>query len=309
MKTKGFEFTLGYNDYEGDFKWSALLNMGTSKNETLDLGENEFIDGAGFENENISRTAVGHPAFQFYGWQFDGIFQTQEEVNNYAGGTQASNLNAEPGDFRIVDANGDGVINADDRTFIGNPFPKLTYGLNLTATYKGFDFDLFFNGLAGVDVYNTNIYDLEGMPRLFNSGVGVLNRWTGPGTSNIVPRAGGAPSNTQVSSRFVENGSFARLRNISIGYDLTSTINMLNGKVSKFRVYISAQNLFTITDYSGLDPEVGQYTGAQAGTPPTALGGVATNANGQPNVNFQTGIDLGNYPVPKSFVGGVQIQF
>ncbi len=307
MENKGFEFNLGYNDFEGEFQWSGSLNLGTNKNEVLNLGENDAIQGGNFESENISWTTVGNPLFQFYGWQFDGIFQNQEEVNNYMGGSQASNLNAEPGDFRIVDANNDGVINAEDRTFIGNPFPKFSYGLNLTATYKGFDFDLFFNGISGVDVYNTNIYDLEAMPRLFNSGVGVLNRWTGPGTSNTVPRAGGAATNAQASSRYVENGSYTRLRNVSIGYDLASSI--LNGKISKFRIYVSAQNLFTITDYSGLDPEVGQYDGVAAGVGPSAPGTVATNANGQPLVNFQTGIDLGNYPMPKSFIGGVQIQF
>jgi TonB-linked SusC/RagA family outer membrane protein len=306
METKGFEFTFGYNDYEGEFQWSALLNLGTNKNKTLDLGTNEAINGGSFENENISRTEVGEPAFQFYGWQFDGIFQNQSEVDDHAGGTQASNLNAAPGDFRIVDTNGDNVINADDRTFIGNPFPKLSYGLNLSASYKGFDFEMFFNGLSGVDVYNTNIYDLEGMPRLFNAGTSVLDRWTAQGTSNTVPRAGGAATNIQVSSRFVESGAFTRLRNISLGYDLA---HLFGGSLNKFRVYISAQNLLTITEYSGLDPEIGQYNGTEAGNAPSAIGSVPSNANGQPNVNFETGIDRGNYPMPKSFVGGIQIQF
>lgn len=307
VETKGFEFNLGYNHYGQEFTWSASVNLGTSKNEVLDLGENESINGAEFETENISRTVVGESAFQFYGWEFDGIFQTQEEVESHAGGSQGTNLNAAPGDFRIVDQNEDGVINDDDRTFIGNPFPELTYGLNLSAGFAGFDFSLFINGVAGNDVYNTNLYDLEGMPRLFNAGTAVLDRWTGPGTSNTVPRAGGAATNTQVSSRFVEDGSFTRLRNITLGYDLARSV--LKNKIPRCRVYISATNLITFTDYSGLDPEVGAYTRSQLNVAPTPIGGTATNNNGQPTGNFENGIDRGNYPVPKSFIGGIEITF
>lgn len=308
IKTQGVELSLGYNSpSDKAFQWSLNLNLGTNKNEVLDLGTNESIVGGGFENENISYSEVGNSAYQFYGWQFDGIFQNQAEVEAHAGGSQAANLNAAPGDFRIVDVNGDGEINADDRTIIGNPFPDFTYGLNLGANYKGFDIGLFFNGVAGNDVYNTNIYDLEGMPRLFNAGVSVLDRWTGAGTSNTIPRAGGAATNTQVSSRFVEDGSFTRLRNVSIGYDLTDKV--FNGKVSKFRVYVSGQNLLTFTNYSGLDPEIGAYVATGAGEIPGTIGGVATNANGQPTGNFELGIDRGNYPVAKSFIFGFDVTF
>ncbi|MFY0627233.1 MAG: TonB-dependent receptor [Reichenbachiella sp.] len=307
METKGFEMNIGYNDFSGDFKWSVNLNFGTSQNEVLDLGANDAINGAVFENESISRTSVGHPAFQFYGWQFDGIFQTQAEVDGHAGGSQAANYSAAPGDFRIVDVNGDGAITADDRTFIGNPFPDFTYGLNLSAEYKGLDFSLFFSGISGNDIYNTNMYDLEGMPRIFNSGTAVLDRWTATNASNTVPRAAGAGANTSVSSRFVEDGSFSRLRNVTLGYDLASSV--LKGKITKFRIYVSAQNLLTFTDYSGLDPEVGAYTVSQPNATPGAIGGVPTNGNGQPTGNFENGIDRGNYPVPKSFIGGIEILF
>ncbi len=307
IDTKGFELTLGYNDYSGDFKWSAVLNLGTTSNEVKGLGTNERLQGANFENENLSHLVVGQSAFQFWGWQFDGIFQNQAEVDAHAGGSQAANLGAAPGDFRIVDTNGDGEINADDRTFIGNPFPTLSYGLNLSAEYKGFDFGLFLNGVSGNDVYNTNIYDLEGMPRLFNSGTAVLNRWTGEGTSNSVPRAGGAATNLQASTRYIEDGSFTRLRNLTLGYDLASSV--LNGKVQKFRVYITAQNLVTISSYSGLDPEIGAPTAFDGNTTPGGIGAVRTNANGTPVGNFEQGVDRGNYPVPKAFIGGVQITF
>jgi len=145
-------------------------------------------------------------------------------------------------------------------------------------------------GISGNDIYNTNLYDLEGMPRLFNSGIQVLDRWTGPGTSNTIPRALGAGENVTVSTRFVEKGSFARLRNISLGY--TIPINAFNGAISKLRVYISGQNVFTITNYSGLDPEIGTH--------------LTTNNVQQ---NYQLGIDRGNFPLPKSFTAGLQLVF
>ncbi|MGL1885566.1 MAG: TonB-dependent receptor [Reichenbachiella sp.] len=303
METKGVELVLGYEDREGDFQWGASFLFGTSKNEVLSLGENDFISGATFENQDITRLEVGQAAYQFYGWKMDGIFQNQGEIDAHA--TQP---NAEPGDFRITDTDGDGTITDSDRTIIGNPFPDFTYGLNLSANYKGFDFSLFFNGVSGNDVYNTNIYDLEGMPRLFNSGSSVLDRWTGDGTSNSIPRAGGAGTNLQTSSRFVEDGSFSRLRNVTLGYDLTR-VSMIGDVFSQCRLYVSGQNLLTFTKYSGLDPEVGAYTNRNVNNPPGAIGSVPINANGQPTGNFETGVDRGNYPMPKSFIVGVDIKF
>ena len=184
----------------------------------------------------------------------------------------------------------DGIIDANDRTIIGNPYPKLTYGLSANFDFKGFDLGFFLIGVSGNDVYNTNIYDLQGMTRLFNSGAEVLDRWTGPGTSNTIPRALGAGENVQVSTRFVEDGSYMRLRNISLGYTIPTTA--FKGAVSRLRVYISGQNLFTISNYSGLDPEIGTH--------------LTTDSNQQ---NFQLGIDRGNFPLPKSFTAGVQLTF
>jgi len=296
VETTGFELQAGYNDFEGEFQWSAALNFSTAKSEVKDLGGLGSISIGQFEGESITRLQEGEPLFYFYGWQFDGIFQNDTEIANHAGGTQ----DALPGDFRIVDTNGDNVINAEDRTKIGNPFPKFTLGLNLTASYKGFDLSAFIQGVYGNDVYNTNIYDLEGMPRLFNAGVGVMNRWTGPGTSNTVPRALGSPTNTQVSSRFVEDGSYTRLKNITLGYTLPA--DLLGKVASSVRVYVSATNIITITDYSGLDPEIG----ARLIDGATGQGFTST---GYPVNNFQNGIDYGNYPIPKSFIAGIQIKF
>ncbi|MFY0654584.1 MAG: TonB-dependent receptor, partial [Cyclobacteriaceae bacterium] len=296
VETKGVEMVLGYNDREGELQWSANLNLGSSTNEVISLGDVAALQGGGFENQNITRAVVGEPLFHFYGHVMDGIFQTDADVSSHA-----TQQNAQAGDIRFKDIAGapdengnptapDGVIDANDRTVIGNPYPKLNYGLSANAEYKNFDLSFFITGVAGNDIYNTNKYDLEGMPRLFNSGVAVLNRWTGPNTSNTVPRALGAGENVGVSTRFVESGAYTRLRNISIGYNIPSTV--LGDKISKLRIYVSGQNLITLTGYSGLDPEIGTHT--------------TTNSTQQ---NFQLGIDRGNFPQPKSFVAGVQLSF
>ncbi|MDN3594444.1 SusC/RagA family TonB-linked outer membrane protein [Zunongwangia endophytica] len=290
VKTSGVEANLGYSDYEGDFTWSANLNFGTTKNEVISLGGVPSIPGANFEGEFVSRISVGDPLFYFYGYKTDGIYQTQAEIDEVL----TANPNQEsiqPGDIRYVDLNNDGQINSDDKTKIGNPYPDFTYGFNFNANYKNFDLNLFLNGSIGNDVFNTNIYDLEGMTRPFNASTRVLERWTGPGTSNSIPRALGATQNTNASDRFVEDGSYTRLRNLVLGYSIPS--EFFNDTFSKFRVYLSGQNLLTLTNYSGLDPEIGR---------------VSLN-NGAGRDNFELGIDRGNYPQPKSVQIGLQVAF
>ncbi|HEA31538.1 MAG TPA: TonB-dependent receptor [Leeuwenhoekiella sp.] len=287
VETKGFEMNLAYNDYEGDFTWSASLNMGTSKNEVLSLGTVAEINGGSFENENLSRITVGEPLYYFYGLRTDGIYQNQADVDAVLTANPDQTI-VQPGDIRFIDTNGDGTINADDRTKIGNPYPDFTYGFNANANYKNFDLNVFISGIAGNDVYNTNIYDLEGMLRLFNSGTAVLNRWTGPGTSNDVPRAVNSGQNLTASDRFIEDGSFTRLKNITLGYTIPS--KFFDEYLSKCRIYVSGQNLVTLTGYSGLDPEIGNST-------------VITNTA------YEYGIDRGTYPQPKSFLFGLQLSF
>ena len=288
VETNGFELSLGYNDYEGDFTWSANVNLGISSNEVKSLGATESLEGALFEGNNITRVSVGESLFYFYGLESDGIYQTQAEVDAVFT-ADPSQTTVQPGDIRYIDHNGDGTITSDDRVKIGNPYPDVTYGVNLSAGYKNWDLNAFITGVAGGDLYNTNIYDLEGMPRLFNAGTGVLDRWTAAGTSNSVPRAGGAPQNLSISDRFVEDGSYTRLKNITLGYTLNS--ESISDYISKLRIYISGQNLITITDYSGLDPEVGNPL---------------TTQNGD---SFELGVDRGNYPQPKSVLLGVNVTF
>jgi len=300
MTTKGFEMQLGYNDFEGDFQWSANLNLGTFKNEVKSLGGSTYISGFSFEGEDLNRCQVGQPAFYFYGWKFDGIFQTDAEAASYMGGTEKALNSATAGDFRIKDTNGDGKITAADRTNIGNPFPKMTVGLDLNASYKGFDLNLFISGVYGNKLYNTNLFDLVGMDRLFNADVRVLDRWSPTNPSNTIPRAGTVASNVQASDRFVEDGAYTKLKNITLGYTLPKTL--LGNKFTKLRIYVSAQNMICITKYSGLDPEVGRYT--SSGTSLGFIGAPQTTSQ-----NYANGIDVGNYPIPKSIIGGIQVTF
>jgi TonB-linked SusC/RagA family outer membrane protein len=301
METKGFELQLGYNDFEGAFQWSAGLNLGTFKNEVKSLGGNPYISGFAFEGEDLNRNSIGQPAFYFYGFKFDGIFQSDQEVLDYMSGSQrAMTASTSAGDFRIKDTNGDNLITGADRTNIGNPFPKMTLGLDLNASFKGFDLNLFISGVYGNKIYNTNIYDLEGMPRLFNASPKVLNRWTSVNPSTTMPRAGVVGNNLSASDRFVEDGAYTKLKNISLGYTIPS--NVLKNKLTKVRIYVSAQNLICITKYSGLDPEVGSYTAAGTTLPQIGVPVSTTQ-------NYANGIDVGNYPIPKSVIAGFQITF
>ncbi len=300
--TKGFELNIGYNHNKGgDFSWSANLNLGTSKNKAIDLGGLPFIESSDFEGENLSRITEGESLFYFYGYQTDGIYQSQAEVDavfTEPGSNLDGNGNqvAFAGDIRFVDQNNDGNIDSDDNVKIGNPFPELTYGLNLAANYKNFDATLFFSGVSGNDIYNTTIYDLEGMTRLFNAGTAVLNRWTPSNTNASVPRFAPHSENVNRSDRFIEDGSYAKLRNLTIGYSLpqSALTSIANGAFSKFRVYATGQNLFTITNYSGYDPEIG---------------GSSTVTSGQQSAAAGVGIDRGVYPQPRSFIVGVQLAF
>ena len=292
VKVSGFELTLGYNDRKGDFTWSATANLGTSKNEVTGLAPTvtSVLGGpsgrAGLES--FSRLEVGQPLFYFWGYETNGIYQNQAEVDAVLAPGQTTFA---PGDIRFVDRNGDKVINSEDKTNIGNPYPDFTYGLNLTAAYKKFDFTAFITGVSGNDVFNSNKFDLEAMPRLFNASTAVLDRSivvngvvTNPSAS--LPRAQGATQNYgNASQRYVEDGSFTRLKNVTIGY--TFSEESFAKYFSRLRFYISGQNLITITDYTGLDPEIAR---------------VDTNAN-------SAGIDIGRYPQPKSVIFGLEVTF
>lgn len=291
MQNKGFELTAGYHKTSGDFKYDITGVFGLSRNKVLSLtgtangaitagGDADFGGGG-----PITNTSVGQPIQYFYGYQVEGIFQNAADVSGHATQTGAA-----PGDLKFKDVNHDGVIDANDRVNLGSYLPKFTYSLNYTASYKNFDLALFFQGVNGNKIFNAEKIIAEGMSRLFNSDVNVLKAWTPTNTNTNIPRAisGDPNSNVRPSSRWVESGSYLRLKNLQLGYNLptswlkTSTNNL----VSKVRIYVSSTNLFTITKYTGLDPEVGSKNGT-----------------------LTNGIDYGQYPTPRVFQAGLQATF
>ncbi|WP_299797581.1 TonB-dependent receptor [uncultured Maribacter sp.] len=298
MTTKGFEFNLGISEAERKFKWSANINLSTTENEITNLAPNveQIFNGDKpnvLANGSISRIAVGESLWHFYGYETDGIFQNDAEV-----ASAATQNGAAPGDIRFKDNNGDGEINSDDRVVIGNPFPDVSYGVSLDGSYENFDMAVLFTGVAGNEIFNATRYYLDGASQLTNASTAVLDRWTTTNPSNTQPRAvlNDPNQNSRVSDRYVEDGSYLRLRNVSVGYSLPRATleRMIDGTFSKLRIYMSAQNLITITDYSGFDPEVG---------PSLNIG--STSGDG----NSELGIDRGQYPQSKSFVVGLQMSF
>ena len=292
MENHGFEAQLGYNDREGEFKWFASANLSFNTNKITRLADGVTNIEAGgdgdFGSYNITNTAVGYPIQSFYGWQTEGIFQSADEVAKHAKQTAAT----APGDIKFKDTNGDGVIDLADRQFLGSFIPKATYALNLGANYKNFDLSIFFYGVSGNKIYNDTRVITEGMIRFFNAGTQVLKAWTPTNTNTNIPRAisGDPNQNSRTSNRFLEDGSYLRLKNLMIGYTIptTSLQKYSKGVVKNFRVYFSAQNLLTLTGYTGYDPEVGNRT---------------------PNSSLTNGIDFAVYPQPKAFQFGIQAGF
>ena len=292
-RNRGFDLSITSNNFvssDNGFTWSTTLNLSAYRNKITDLGVGRPFNGQGIRGgANITRYDVGVPFGSFYGYVADGIIQTTDELaalntNSPTGFYQTSGT--APGDIRFRDLNGDGVINDRDRTFIGNPNPDFTYGLNNTFAYKGFDLNVFLQGSQGNDVYNLNRYYLEGgLAAATNAGSIALDRWTGPGTSNYVPRAvyNDPNQNIRISSHYVENGSYMRIKLLTLGYTLPqSLLTTLHSQ--RIRVYVSAQNLATITKYNGFDPELG-------------------------NQGNSIGIDRGIYPQARVFTGGVNLSF
>jgi TonB-dependent starch-binding outer membrane protein SusC len=300
MENYGFEFQLGYRKTTGDFKWdvTGLLSLVRNKVTKLYSENAAFPAGADadFGNGDITRTVVGQPIQSFYGYVTDGIFQNATEVA--AGPVQVAGSTA-PGDIRFKDISGpggkpDGVITDADRTFIGSFLPKFTYSLNYTASYKNFDASIFFQGVQGNKIFNAERVITEGMVRLFNAGTQVLRAWTPTNTNTNIPRAisGDPNQNARVSDRWVEDGSYLRLKNLIIGYNVpvSGLKSLTGGAITRFRVYVSSQNLLTFTDYQGWDPEIGAV-------------------NTKSNKTLTTGIDYGQYPSARSFQFGVQVGF
>lgn len=287
MINKGLELSLSLKRKIGSFNFEIGGNISTNINKVLSIGSgNEPIFGS------VSKTVVGGSIGRFYGYVFDGLFQNQQQINNYSlvnssGIKKLIQPNAQPGDLKFKDLNDDGVLNDDDRTFIGNPIPKFTYGFNINLEYKGIDLTAFFQGVQGVDVWSS--YYTAFSPGLRNGVEEYYNgAWRGEGTSNFYPRISylNANNNNRASSWWVQDGSFLRFQNLQIGYKIPSKI-LEKLKISNLRIFISGQNLYTFTKYSGADPEFGSQNPIN---------------NGVPN-------DVASYPKPRIISTGLNLKF
>ncbi|MGI6223559.1 MAG: SusC/RagA family TonB-linked outer membrane protein [Prevotella sp.] len=254
LKNTGFDMSIDYHhNFSKDFAINAGLNFSTYKTKVTSL-TSEYLSG------NVSRTYVGGPIGRFYGWEVIGIFQTQEEIDNYkAEDGSVIQPNAQPGDFKFKKITSSGALNDDDRTFIGDPNPDLIYGFNVGFEFKGFDFSMFFQGTLGNDLYNVSKGTLASVGYQ-NALADAYNKaWKQSGDNAEYPRITNSDTNNnyRTSSFYVEDGSYLRLQNLQLGYSLPASLCKKIKLISSCRFYFSAQNLFTITGYSGLDPEVG----------------------------------------------------
>jgi TonB-linked SusC/RagA family outer membrane protein len=284
VQNKGIELGINSQNIKGRFEWNTNFNVSFNRNKIVGLNDSvPLLTGGIGLNQNLSIQSAGHPVNSFYGFVTNGIFQTPEEVDNYAVQVPGSDPfnRTSPGDFRFLDLNNDGVINDNDRTYLGDPNPSVIFAMNNSLSYQGFDLGIFVQGVSGNKIFNANRITLESMAVAQNQTTAVLNRWTEKGSSNTVPRAvfNDPNKNTRISNRFVEDGSYLRLKNVTLGYTLPKRLSE-RAKLSSARIYLSGQNLLTITKYTGFDPEAG--------------------------VN---GIDLSVYPVTRIISAGINLNF
>jgi len=303
IENKGFEFLASYADQIGDVSFNVSANFSTLNNVVTDLGGRSPIKQGSFTSNslNSTQTDVGQPIGSFFGYVVDGIYISDAEAiaaNDGPGNPTAGDLKFKD----IAGPNGsgpDGVIDVNDQTYLGSPIPDFEYGFNLGANYNGFDLSLFFNGVSGNSILNGTKYrgyfDTDG-----NYFADALNAWTPTNTNTSIPKNTKADNgnNRRMSSFYIENGAYFRLRNAQIGYSIPNNI-LEKIKFDKIRLYVSATNLFTITKYTGYYPEVGRNgrggTNGGAGTVGTKI--------------FNTGVDEGSYPTPKTFQLGLQVSF
>ncbi len=280
--SRGVDLTLSYTEVIGkDFRLNTSFTFTTAKNEVTETnsdGTAKILGGYYFNGQSQSVTVFekGYTPGYFYGYQTNGLFQTFDDISK----APVQN-GAQPGDIRFVDVNGDGIINADDQTKIGDPFPDFTLGWNLGLEYKNFDFNMFTYASVGNDIYRA----YERNANFSNKFRDVLGRWTGAGTTNDArtPRYSftDANSNIRVSDRYVEDGSFVKIKNLQLGYTLPAAVGKKAFK--SLRLYVQVRNAFTFTKYTGFDPEI--------------AGGI-----------LDTGVDRGAYPQARTFSFGLDIK-
>lgn len=274
VRNTGLEITLGHANHIGKFNYSVDANVSYVKNELTKLNGGDPIYG----DRVVSKE--GLPLFTFWGYKYQGVYKTDEEAEVHLPGyTKAGSVNPyHAGDAIYADLNGDGIIDDNDKTALGNSFPKLSYGLNLTCDYQGFDLNLFFQGVTDNKIYNALRERLEGNGTESALSKDMSNVWTADNIEGSIPNPAGNSENMANSSRFIESGSYLRLKNLQIGYNFQKNLISKIG-LSKLRIYAQMSNVFTITKYNGYDPEVG------------------------------SGVDYGNYPQARTLLFGMSLAF
>ncbi len=290
MRNSGFELELNWDDKVQDFQYNVGFNLTTINNKLLEGDPNEVLYGEGisFGTDHFpTQTLKGYPVASFFVYKTDGLFQTDSEAQGYVN-DKGNRLqpNAKAGDVRFVDTNGDGVINDDDKVFSGSGLPKLEANFTFGSSYKDFDLSFMFGGAWGNKLYNANRYWYEGMNAGSNFFKTTMDSWTPENTNTTMPRAvmGDRNRNTRESDRYVEKGDFLRLRQLQFGYSLPNTLAK-KAAIDRLRLYVSGENLFTITPYQGIDPEFSRAS------------------------VLNTGIDNLIFPFTRSYVVGVQVTF
>lgn len=295
MQNTGIDGNITYHGTVGkDFKFDVTGTFTSYNNKIISIPGLPYFEGPLIRNVRLQRNQVDHAVGEFFGYKVIGLFQSAEDVSK-----SPTQDGAEPGFFKYKDVNGDHKIDANDRTFIGNPNPDFTYGLNLSFTYKNFDFSTFFFGSHGNDIFNNTLYFTD-FPDFFKGAMRrevALNSWTPTNTNTTIPKltvTGTTSTDGVPNSYFISKGSYLKNKQMQIGY--TFPENLLSGiGIDKLRVYVQATNLFTITKYKGLDPELQSDSG--------------NNGGGNGNYYLGYGIDQGNYPHTPAYLFGVNLNF
>ena len=296
VKNKGIEVGLSWNDQIGkDLVYSVGANFAYNHNEVGNIPTLDgIIHGATnqiYQNaEEFYRAENGHAIGYFWGYKTAGLFQNQKEINDWiAAGNGIYQADVKPGDVKYVDVNHDGVINASDKVDLGNGLPKYTFGFNFNLAWKGFDLSANFTGAAGFQIAQSY---RDPSSSQANYSRRILKRWTGEGTSNEIPRVTyGDVGNWLFSDLYLQDGDYIRLQNLTMGYDFKKLISWKG--LSKMRLYFQVQNLFTLTKYDGMDPEIGSFNGT----------------DGNSSDSWVSGVDMGYYPHPRTFIVGLNLAF
>lgn len=290
MENKGIDVTLNYST-KGEFQWNSTLVFSTYRNKLTSINDGlnlvQSVNMNGYQPYDVTNTVIGKPIGMFYGYIADGLYQTQAELDNAPIG--ASGDAPQLGDVKYKDLNGDGAITATDRTLIGNPHPDFTFGFTNSFKYKNFDLSVFVQGSVGNDIMNLVWRNGTTNAQLYqNQLTDALNYWTPENTNTNIPRPVNNTSgdNLLISTRYIEDGSYMRIQNLTLGYSLPFDI-INKAKLTRVRIYGTASNLYTFTNYRGYDPEVGSYNQNQ----------------------LLTGIDNGRYPSPRTYSIGINVEF